>query len=69
MPYTNIEFIRPLNQELADLGGFAEAYVPSDQASALINLRKLGESLVADFFQCHGISRLPKINFRGNSNL
>ena len=39
MKSQNFEFLRPQYDVLADLGGFAEAYVHSDPPSALAKLR------------------------------
>lgn len=59
----NFEFLRPHNRELAELGGFAERYVYSDPASALMKLRLFGENLVADFLQNYKIGTLPQTSF------
>ncbi len=53
----NFEFLRSHHRELADLGGFAERYVYSDPASALVKLRLFGENLVKDFLQYYKIPR------------
>ncbi len=63
MESRNFEFLRATNQELADLGGFAERYAYSDPASALIKLRQFGENLVASFFQHFQIPREPRTKF------
>jgi len=42
----NFEFLRESYEELANLGGFAEAYAYSDQEACLLKLRKYGEFLV-----------------------
>src|SRR5215831_3163060 len=63
MDSCNFEFLRLHNRELAELGGFAEYYVHSDPASALVKLRLFGENLVADFLQHHKVPRLPQASF------
>ena len=63
MTSKNFEFLRETNRELADLGGFAEQYVYTDPASALLKLRLFGENLVADFFDHYQIPREPRSNF------
>ncbi|MFC1765494.1 DEAD/DEAH box helicase family protein [Planctomycetota bacterium] len=63
MQSLNFEHLRPRNEELARLGAFAERYAHSDPASALVNLRKFGENLVADFFFEKKIRRYPQSTF------
>lgn len=63
MQSKNFEYLRETNPELADLAGFAEKYVHSDPASALVKLRLFGENLVADFFQNYAIPREPRSGF------
>ncbi len=63
MKSINFEHLRSRNQELAKLGAFAERYVYSDPASALVKLRLYGENLVADFFFKKKIHRYPRSTF------
>jgi len=63
MKSINFEFLRETNRELAELGGFAEQYVNTDPASALLKLRLFGENLVADFFDHYQIPREPRSTF------
>ena len=53
----NFEILRPGWPELADLGGFAEAYAHADPASALVKLRLFAENLTKDIYRDLG---LPK---------
>jgi type I restriction enzyme R subunit len=57
MKSQNFEFLRPRHRELADLGGFAEAYARSDPAGALVKLRSFMENVVAIIYENH---RLPR---------
>ena len=53
----NFEFLRSDWKELAELGGFAEAYAYADPASALVKLRLFAENLTKDIY---GDLQLPK---------
>jgi hypothetical protein len=53
----NFEFLRRKHPELADLGGFAEAYARSDPGSALVKLRLFLENVVAAIYEA---SHLPR---------
>jgi type I restriction enzyme R subunit len=57
MKSQNFEFLRPKHPELADLGGFAEAYARPDPAGALVKLRSLIENVVAIIYETY---RLPR---------
>ncbi|HTN60027.1 MAG TPA: DEAD/DEAH box helicase family protein [Devosia sp.] len=57
MKSLNFEILREAWPELASLGGFAEAYVHDDPASALVKLRLFAENLTKDIY---GDLRLPK---------
>ena len=57
MKSQNFETLRDRWPELAELGGFAEAYVHADPASALVKLRLFAENLTKDIY--HDL-RLPK---------
>ncbi len=46
----NFELLREKRPELASLGGFAERYVHTDPASALVKLRVFGELMVRSFY-------------------
>jgi type I restriction enzyme R subunit len=57
MKSANFEILRKGWPELAELGGFAEAYAHADPASALVKLRLFGENLTKDIYRD---LRLPK---------
>jgi type I restriction enzyme R subunit len=57
MKSQNFEFLRQRHAELADLGGFAEAYVRPDPAGALVKLRSFIENVVAIIYETY---RLPR---------
>ncbi|MGH7283865.1 MAG: DUF4145 domain-containing protein, partial [Polyangiaceae bacterium] len=57
MKSQNFEFLRPKHPELADLGGFAEAYARPDPAGALVKLRRLIEDIVSNIYESY---RLPR---------
>src|SRR5256885_2743999 len=59
MKSQNFEFLRAKHRELADLGGFAEAYARPDPASALVKLRSFIENVVAIIYETY---RLPRPN-------
>ena len=63
MKSLNFEHLQQRNEDLAFLGGFAEQYVHTDPASALVKLRQFGENLVADFFYVKKIQRYPQTTF------
>ncbi len=63
MKSLNFEYLRTRNEELTKLGAFAERYVHTDPASALVKLRQFGENLVADFFFEKKIHRYPQSTF------
>lgn len=63
MRSVNFEFLRENNEELADLGGFAEKYAHDDPQSSLVKLRQYGENLTLDFFGHFGIPREPGASF------
>jgi type I restriction enzyme R subunit len=54
---TNFEFLRQPAAELADLGGFAEAYLDTDPNSALIKIRMFAENIVTAIFQINKLQR------------
>lgn len=51
MKSANFEILRQGWRELAELGGFAEAYAHADPASALVKLRLFGENLTKDIYR------------------
>ena len=57
MKSVNFEILRPRWRELAELGGFAEAYAHADPASAMVKLRLFAENLTKDIYRD---LRLPK---------
>ena len=57
MKSQNFEFLRRKHPELADLGGFAEAYARPDPASSLLKLRSFVENSVAVIYETY---RLPR---------
>ena len=57
MKSANFEILRGKWPELAELGGFAEAYAHADPASALVKLRSFAENLTKDVYRD---LRLPK---------
>ncbi len=57
MKSQNFEFLRRRHPELADLGGFAEAYARSDPAGALVKLRSFIETVVAIIYETYTLPR------------
>ena len=57
MKSQNFEFLRPKWPELAQLGGFAEAYMHTDAVGAIAKLRMFCEQVVQ---WIHVSQRLPK---------
>ncbi|MBW8854377.1 MAG: DUF4145 domain-containing protein [Bradyrhizobium sp.] len=57
MKSANFEILRQKWPELAELGGFAEAYAHADPASAMVKLRLFAENLTKDIYRD---LRLPK---------
>src|SRR3954468_18920034 len=57
MKSANFEILRSGWPELAELGGFAEAYAHADPASALVKLRLFAENVTKDIYRD---LRLPK---------
>jgi type I restriction enzyme, R subunit len=51
MKSANFEILRGGWPELAELGGFAEAYAHADPASALVKLRLFAENLTKDIYR------------------
>ena len=61
MKSVNFEILRPRWPELAELGGFAEAYAHADPASPLVKLRLYAENVTKDLYRD---LRLPKPDCR-----
>jgi type I restriction enzyme, R subunit len=55
MQSINFEFLRPNNSQLADLGGFSEAYAFTDPTGCLVKLRMFAETLTRGVFAHHGL--------------
>ena len=53
MKSRNFEILRENHRELADFGGFAEAYVHSDPAACLVKLRTFAEFFVKALLSHH----------------
>jgi type I restriction enzyme R subunit len=64
MKSRNFEFLRENHRELADLGGFAEAYVHTDPAACLVKLRTFAEFLVKALFSHHRL----ELTYQSNLN-
>ena len=62
MKSSNFEFLRPHFPELADLGGFAEAYAGPDPSGCLVKLRLFAENLVKAVFAHHRLERTYQSN-------
>ena len=63
MKSRNFEVLRSSQPELADIGGFAEAYVHTDPASALVKLRLFAENLTKDIYHERSLPRPEQSNF------
>lgn len=63
MKSQNFEILRSSQPELADIGSFAEAYVHTDPASALVKLRLFGENLTKDIYHDQSLPRPEQSNF------
>jgi type I restriction enzyme R subunit len=59
MKSENFEILRERWPELAELGGFAEAYMHVDPSSALMKLRLFAENITKDIYRD---LRLPKLD-------
>lgn len=71
MKSRNFEILRGRWPELASLGGFAEAYVHDDPASALVKLRLFAENLTKDIYRDLGLPKPEHATFvdlLGNSS-
>jgi len=51
MKSRNFEMLRGAWPELAELGGFAEAYAHADPSSAMVKLRLFAENLTKDIYR------------------
>ena len=63
MKSRNFELLRECQPALAELGGFAEAYVHADPASALVKLRLFAENLTKDIYHARSLPRPEQSNF------
>lgn len=63
MKSRNFEILRGSWPELASLGGFAEAYVNDDPASALVKLRLFAENLTKDIYRDVGLPKPDHATF------
>ena len=63
MKSRNFEILRGNWPELAGLGGFAEAYVHDDPASALVKLRLFAENLTKDIYRDLGLPKPEHATF------
>ena len=63
MKSQNFEILRSSQPVLADIGGFAEAYVHADPASALVKLRLFGENLTKDIYRDQSLPRTEQATF------
>jgi len=63
MKSRNFEILRGAWPELAALGGFAEAYVHNDPASALVKLRLFAENLTKDIYRGLGLPKPEHASF------
>ncbi len=64
MKSRNFEILRASWPELADLGGFAEAYAHADPASALVKLRLFAENLTKDIYRDLGLPKPDQADVR-----
>ena len=63
MKSQNFEILRGSWPELAELGGFAEAYAHQDPASALVKLRQFAENLTKDIFRDLALPKPERATF------
>ena len=63
MKSTNFEFLRPHNEALANLAGYAEAVLYIDPGSALTRLRSFAEVLTKAIHQAECLPILPRASF------
>jgi type I restriction enzyme R subunit len=63
MESLNFETLRTHYPELADLGGFAEEYVYSDPAGAVVKLRIFGQALTHAIYAHYKLPRSFETNF------
>ena len=59
----NFEFLREKHPDLAEWAGFAERYVHTDPASAMVKLRSFAENLVDKIYLLHCFTRPDRPNF------
>lgn len=63
MQSTNFEFLRPENENLANLAGLAEAVIFIDPGSALTRLRGFAEEVTRAIYKEEILPRLPQASF------
>lgn len=63
MKSVNFEFLRSANQQLANLGGLAEAVLYIDPGSALTRLRGFAEELTKSIYKEERLPRMPQASF------
>jgi type I restriction enzyme R subunit len=63
MQSTNFEFLRTENENLANLGGLAEAVMFVDPGSAIIRLRSFAEEVTKAIYAEEALPRLPQSTF------
>ena len=61
----NFHFLEDSYPDLAELGGFAEHYIHSDPAGALVKLRVFTEVLVKHLYEHNGLQRPDDYDLRG----
>ena len=63
MKSINFEFLRPENDHLANLGGYAEAVMHVDAGSALTRLRSFAEEVTKSIYSQEQLPRVPQSSF------
>jgi len=63
MQSVNFEFLRSLNEQLANLGGLAEAVLHIDPGSALTRLRGFAEEVTRTIYTEERLPRVPRASF------
>ena len=63
MQSINFEFIRPHNEAMANLGGYAEKLLYIDPGSSLTRLRSFAETLTKTIHKLEGLPFIPQASF------
>lgn len=63
MQSMNFEFLRPENEILANLGGYAEAVLFVDPGSALTRIRSFAEEVTKSIYKEERLPRVPRAGF------